>query len=58
VPGGRRQARWIQQCTKTGAKVEAAVRARLAAGEGVKKVAKRIGVGNGTVSRIKAEMAA
>jgi hypothetical protein len=31
---------------------------RLAAGEGVKKVAKRIGVGNGTVSRIKAEMAA
>jgi DNA invertase Pin-like site-specific DNA recombinase len=43
---------------QTGAKVEAAIRARLAAGEGVKKVAKRIGVGNGTVSRIKAEMAA
>ncbi|HME27849.1 MAG TPA: recombinase family protein [Acetobacteraceae bacterium] len=43
---------------RTGAKVEAAMRARLAVGEGVKKVAKAIGVGNGTVSRIKAEMAA
>jgi DNA invertase Pin-like site-specific DNA recombinase len=43
---------------KTGAKVEAAIRARLAAGEGVKKVAKAVGVGNGTVSRIKAAMAA
>jgi len=43
---------------KTGAKVEAAIRARLAAGEGVKKVAKAIGVGNGTVSRIKTAMAA
>jgi DNA invertase Pin-like site-specific DNA recombinase len=43
---------------RTGAKVEAAIRARLAAGEGVKKVAKAVGVGNGTVSRIKAAMAA
>jgi len=43
---------------KTGTKVEAAIRARLAAGEGVKKVAKAIGVGNGTVSRIKGAMAA
>ena len=43
---------------KTGPKVEAAIRARLAAGEGVKKVAKAIGVGNGTVSRIKGAMAA
>ena len=43
---------------KTGAKVEAAIRARLAAGEGVKKVAKAVGVGNGTVSRVKAAMAA
>jgi DNA invertase Pin-like site-specific DNA recombinase len=43
---------------RTGAKVEAAVRARLAAGDGIKKVAKAIGVGNGTVSRIKAAMAA
>ena len=43
---------------KTGAKVEAAIRARLAAGDGVKKVAKAVGVGNGTVSRIKAAMAA
>ena len=42
---------------KTGAKVDAAIRARLAAGEGVKKVAKAVGVGNGTVSRIKAAMA-
>jgi len=43
---------------KTGARVEAAIRARLAAGEGVKKVAKAVCVGNGTVSRIKAAMAA
>ena len=42
---------------RTGAKVEAAVRGRLAAGEGIKKVAKAVGVGNGTVSRIKAAMA-
>ena len=41
---------------KTGSKVEAAIRARLANGEGIKKVAKAIGVGNGTVSRIKAAM--
>jgi hypothetical protein len=33
-------------------------RARLAAGEGVKKVAKAVGVGNGTVARIKAAMKA
>ena len=43
---------------RTSAKVEAAIRARLKAGEGIKKVAKRIGVGNGTVSRIKAELIA
>lgn len=43
---------------RTGAKVEAAIRARLVAGEGVKKVAKAVGVGNGTVSRIKAAMTA
>jgi DNA invertase Pin-like site-specific DNA recombinase len=41
---------------RTSAKVEAAIRARLAKGEGIKKVAKAIGVGNGTVSRIKASM--
>lgn len=41
---------------RTGAKVEAAIRTRLKAGEGVKKVAKAIGVGNGTVSRIKVAM--
>jgi DNA invertase Pin-like site-specific DNA recombinase len=40
---------------RTEAKVEAAIRARLANGEGIKKVAKVIGVGNETVSRIKAE---
>ena len=33
----------------TGAKVEAAIRARLVRGEGIKKVAKAIGVGNATV---------
>jgi DNA invertase Pin-like site-specific DNA recombinase len=43
---------------KTGAKVETAIRARLAAGDGIKKVAKTVGVGNGTVSRIKAAMTA
>jgi DNA invertase Pin-like site-specific DNA recombinase len=43
---------------RTGAKVEAAIRARLAVGEGVKKVAKAVGVGNGTVSRIKTAMTA
>ncbi len=43
---------------KTGAKVESAIRARLAAGDGMKKVAKAVGVGNGTVARIKATMAA
>jgi DNA invertase Pin-like site-specific DNA recombinase len=42
---------------RTGAKVEAAVQARLAAGDGIKKVAKAVGIGNGTVSRIKAAMA-
>jgi len=41
---------------RTGAKVEAAVQARLAAADGIKKVAKAVGVGNGTVSRIKAAM--
>jgi DNA invertase Pin-like site-specific DNA recombinase len=41
---------------RTGAKVEAAVRARVAVGDGIKKVAKAVGVGNGTVSRIKAAM--
>jgi DNA invertase Pin-like site-specific DNA recombinase len=39
------------------AKVEAAIRTRLAGGEGIKKVAKAVGVGNGTVSRVKAGMA-
>jgi DNA invertase Pin-like site-specific DNA recombinase len=42
---------------RTEAKVEAAIRVHLAAGEGIKKVAKVVGVGNGTVSRIKTEMA-
>jgi len=39
-------------------KVEAAIYAWLAAGEGIKKVAKAVVVGNGTVSRIKAVMTA
>ena len=41
---------------RTGAKTEAAIRAHLQRGEGIKKVAKTLGVGNGTVSRVKAEM--
>jgi DNA invertase Pin-like site-specific DNA recombinase len=43
---------------KVSSKIEAAIRARLALGEGVKKVAKTVGVGNGTVSRIKAAILA
>ena len=42
---------------RTGAKVEAVIRARLARGDGIKKVAKALGVGNGTVARIKVAMA-
>jgi DNA invertase Pin-like site-specific DNA recombinase len=43
---------------KTGAKVEAAIRVRPVAGEGVKKVAKAVGVGNDTVSRTNTAMEA
>ena len=43
---------------KVGDDVEAAVRERLAAGMGILKVAREVGVGTGTVQRIKAEMAA
>jgi DNA invertase Pin-like site-specific DNA recombinase len=42
---------------RTGAKIETVIRARLANGEGIKKVAKAVGVGNGTVARIKTAMA-
>jgi DNA invertase Pin-like site-specific DNA recombinase len=42
---------------KTGAKAEAAIRARLARGDGIKNVTKALGVGNGTVARIKVAMA-
>jgi DNA invertase Pin-like site-specific DNA recombinase len=41
----------------TSPKIEVRIRARLASGEGIKKVARALGVGNGTVSRIKAEIA-
>jgi DNA invertase Pin-like site-specific DNA recombinase len=37
-------------------KIEAAIRGHLARGDGIKKVAKALGVGNGTVSRIKHAM--
>lgn len=43
---------------KVADEVEAAVRERLAAGVGILKVAKEMGVGTGTVQRIKSEMAA
>jgi len=43
---------------KVRANVEGAIRARLAAGEGVLKVAKGLGVGVSTVQRVKAETAA
>ena len=42
---------------KVGNKTEAAIRARLGNGEGMLKVARALGVGTGTVQRIKAEMA-
>jgi DNA invertase Pin-like site-specific DNA recombinase len=38
-------------------RVEAAIKARLATGTGIVKVAREIGVGTSTVQRIKAEMA-
>jgi transposase len=37
---------------------EAAIRAALTSGKGIEKVAAQVGVGTGTVQRIKAEMAA
>jgi DNA invertase Pin-like site-specific DNA recombinase len=40
-----------------GGKVETAIRARLEAGEGMLKVAKALGVGTGTVQRVKTAMA-
>jgi DNA invertase Pin-like site-specific DNA recombinase len=41
---------------RTSPEVEDAIRAALASGKGIHKVAKEIGVGTGTVQRIKAEM--
>jgi len=41
-----------------GKKTEAAIRARLAAGKGILRVAKELGVGTGTVQRVKASMVA
>ena len=42
---------------KVGGKVEAGIRARLIAGDGMLKVAKTLGIGVSTVQRVKAEMA-
>jgi DNA invertase Pin-like site-specific DNA recombinase len=42
---------------KISGKVERAIRARLQTGEGMLKVAKALGVGTGTVQRVKAEIA-
>jgi DNA invertase Pin-like site-specific DNA recombinase len=42
---------------KVGAKVENAIRSRLARGVGILKVARELGVGAGTVQRVKQEMA-
>jgi DNA invertase Pin-like site-specific DNA recombinase len=42
---------------KVGPKVEAAIREQLAAGHGMLKVAKLVGVGSGTVQRVRREMA-
>ena len=43
---------------KVSAKVEAAIRESLAAGTGILKTARTVGVGSGTVQRVKAELAA
>jgi DNA invertase Pin-like site-specific DNA recombinase len=43
---------------KVGSKVEQAIRNQLLAGHGILKVAKLLGVGSGTVQRVKREMAA
>ena len=43
---------------KVSAKVEAAIRESLGAGTGILKTAKTVGVGSGTVQRVKAELAA
>jgi len=43
---------------KVSAKVEAAIRESLAAGTGILKTARTVGVGSGTVQRIKTELAA
>ena len=43
---------------KVGRKVEEAIRQQLGAGHGILKVAKIVGVGSGTVQRVKREMAA
>jgi hypothetical protein len=40
------------------AKVEAAIKKKLAAGVGILNTARTVGVGSGTVQRIKAELAA
>jgi hypothetical protein len=43
---------------KVGPKVEEAIRDHLLAGHGILKVAKLLGVGSGTVQRVKRDMAA
>ena len=43
---------------KVAAKVEAAIREQLSAGSGILKVAAMVGVGSGTVQRVKREMVA
>jgi DNA invertase Pin-like site-specific DNA recombinase len=46
-----------QQGKKLPPKVEAAIREHLSAGNGILKVAAMVGVGSGTVQRVKREMA-
>jgi len=41
---------------KVGSKVEETIRQQLAAGHGILKIAKLLGVGSGTVQRVKREM--
>ena len=58
-------ARWPQACGRTGqnarptdvdAALEKSIQAQLRGGKGMRKVARELGVGTGTVQRVKAEM--
>jgi DNA invertase Pin-like site-specific DNA recombinase len=53
----RQQGKKLGRPKKLAPKVENAIRTHLSAGKGILKVAGLVGVGNGTVQRVKREMA-